>query len=1079
MARRFLVCVFLAFATSAAAQRQAGTEPQGKVIAITGTVEHTPARQEQWTPAKMFQPLLAAERVRTLAASRAAVLFIDETQVKLNAGAVLTVQAVRTGTGAPTSLQLERGEGWFRTKNPQSGLTIRTPAAAAAIRGTEVNVSVQADGTTVLTVVEGSVDFSNTAGAVMVNAGEEGTARPGEAPTKRVLLNPDDAVQWALYYPMEAAWRDLPAARLLAAGDVVGARREIDAAIASGAQDIRPLLLLASIELRQNRPDRAAEAAARALAAQPDSAVALVAAAEAAQARFDLQGAERHLDRALRQDPTSVAALVNRARIRFGTGRTNAAKVDAEAAAAAAPDDPQVLSLRGFIRLADGDAAGARTDFESAAGRDFEFGEPHLGLALVHFRQNRANDGLLELLTATLLEPKVSLYQSYLGKAYYQAHRFPEGLSALSTAKRLDPRDPTPWLYTSLFLRDQNQQIDALNELRTAIALNDHRAVYRSRLLLDRDLATKNVSLAEIYRQLGFEAWGAYEALNSIETDYTNASAHLFLAETYGLLPDRTQALGSELLQYFLHAPVNRNSFNNFSEYTSLIEQPRRQLDATVETGTRNRIFGDIAHRSGNERFASVAFVQGSRQEGARPGNYDERYQGFFQGKVSFTSSSDLFVSLSGARSERGQSDDTSRILGLSGDHPVIVRQFVTPDPRISTRIDQVEGTLGYRQQWTAGSSLTAAVRYNYLDHRLSQREMGSTTCGAVPIAPFGLVSTSVTDSPFRGIDLQAQQITRLGRHQLIVGQRYFTQDKEEHCNETIGFPGGDPLFPLESSASGSDNSSVTYVRDEVQVHPRLHVTAGLAYEHMEYADLAANEVEQSSQWSPLVGMSLRLTPRTLLRAGTFRNLNTNVFGSHIGPQTVAGFVFERNELPTAERTEYNVSLEASRSRAFAAFRGFSRDTQVPFLLRRGQFLPEADTRSVGASAFLNLVVTKRLSVFADDQFVHIGADAFDRSDNLLRGGVNFIHPRGLFVRMSVSQVTQRFTDTTVVGLPRSDFALVDLDITYEFAGKHGRLNFNVSNAFDQAFELVLEGLSVDELLPRRRALLTLRWRLF
>ena len=36
------------------------------------------------------------------------------------------------------------------------------------------------------------------------------------------------------------------------------------------------------------------------------------------------------------------------------------------------------------------------------------------------------------------------------------------------------------------------------------------------RLLLDRDLATKNVSLAEIYRQLGFEAWGAYEALNDV-----------------------------------------------------------------------------------------------------------------------------------------------------------------------------------------------------------------------------------------------------------------------------------------------------------------------------------------------------------------------------------------------------------------------------------------------------------------------------------------------------------------------------------------------------------------------------------
>lgn len=55
------------------------------------------------------------------------------------------------------------------------------------------------------------------------------------------------------------------------------------------------------------------------------------------------------------------------------------------------------------------------------------------------------------------------------------------------------------------------------------------------------------MSLAELYRQLGFEAWGAYEALNSLEVDVTNASAHLFLAETYLNLPDRNEAVGSEL----------------------------------------------------------------------------------------------------------------------------------------------------------------------------------------------------------------------------------------------------------------------------------------------------------------------------------------------------------------------------------------------------------------------------------------------------------------------------------------------------------------------------------------------------
>jgi tetratricopeptide (TPR) repeat protein len=345
-----------------------------------------------------------------------------------------------------------------------------------------------------------------------VNAGEEGTARPGQAPTKRVILNPENAVQWALYYPVDPSWRDLPAAALLAGGDAAGARRELDTALAADARALRPLVLLSTIELTQNRVDAAVDAANRALAVDPNYVPALVAASEAEQARFDLRAARRLLDQALQQDPRHVHALVNRARIRFGTGDTAGAKLDADAAAAVSPDDPRLRSLRGFIRIADGDAVGARADFAFAAQADTEFGEPHLGLGLVHFRQNRVEDGLNEMLTATLLEPHVSLYQSYLGKAYYQAHRLPEGLSALASAKRLDPRDPTPWLYTSLFLRDQNRQVDALNELRAAIELNDHRAVYRSRLLLDRDLATKNVSLAEIYRQLGFEASSEFMA---------------------------------------------------------------------------------------------------------------------------------------------------------------------------------------------------------------------------------------------------------------------------------------------------------------------------------------------------------------------------------------------------------------------------------------------------------------------------------------------------------------------------------------------------------------------------------------
>jgi tetratricopeptide (TPR) repeat protein len=747
-----------------------------------------------------------------------------------------------------------------------------------------------------------------------------------------------------------------------------------------------------------------------------------------------------------------------------------------------------VRSLRGFIRLAEGNIAGARADFESAARRDPEFGEPHLGLGLALFRENRVEEGLEEMLTATLLEPKVALYQSYLGKAYYQARRFPEGLSALASAKRLDPRDPTPWLYTSFFLRDQNEQVAALNELRHAIALNDHRAVYRSRLLLDRDLATKNVSLAQLYRQLGFEAWGAFEALNSLDTDLTNSSAHLFLAETYGGLVDRTEALNSELLQYFLYAPVNRNSFNSFAEYTALIEQPRRQFDVTAELGSRDRGYLNVAHRSGNERFAHVAFIQRARESGSRLDTDDDRIQGFFQGKLSLTRRADLFISYSGVRDEEGDSEVTTRGFGTDVFNSIILRQFTsTPDRTIGNLFENHEVTLGLKHQWRAGSVFTAAARYEDLQQTIT-RPLTTVACNGVDVAQIPLFAqygpriARTNSNPFQLFDAQLQQATRLGRHQLVVGHQRYTLDKARNCSETFSFDLLTDTFDSTLDADGRDQGSQTYVRDEVQVTPWLHATAGIAYQQLTYTDLAIeSKVHDVTQWSPRVGVAVHLSPTMRLRAATFRQLHLNLLGSSIAPPTVSGFVVARNEFPTARRREHSVSFERSGGRTFVALRAFARDSEVPYLLESlgGSFIPEADAGGEGLGVYVNWIAHDRLTIFGENQLIRFDATSFDRWDNLVRLGINLIHPRGLFVRVAGSHVTQRFADTLVPGLPRSGFYLTDIRLGYEFAGKRGFASFELNNAFNQAFDAVVEGLSIDAFLPRRRALASLRWRLW
>ena len=638
------------------------------------------------------------------------------------------------------------------------------------------------------------------------------------------------------------------------------------------------------------------------------------------------------------------------------------------------------------------------------------------------------------------MEPKVSLYQSYLGKAYYQAKRFPEGLAALQTAKVLDPRDPTPWLYTSLFLRDQNRQTAALTEVRRAIALNGNRAVYRSRLLLDRDEATANVSLAEIYRQLGFDAWGAAEALKSVETDLTNASAHLFLGETYGRLPDRTQALGSELLQYFLYAPVNRNSFNTFSEYTALIEQPYASLSLVGGLGEPGRSRATAITRSGNDTLAHYAFVEQNREDGARP-EADTRTQAFGQAKLAFSEKSDLFVSLNAAWNVFGQDRESVQAFGLETGSPILVRQFRSDrDPNLRTDLDIFDGTVGYKHAWRPGSALTAAVQARQLESEESDVDALTSACAGIGLEPFGARADYTLSFPFRSLDLQVQQASRVGRHQLIGGAQSFAQRKERRCSENIYVVGtGQSLLRLEEALKTNDRTTRGYLRDEIQLGNVVHVTLGVSYDDVQYEDQSTGRRFDIARWNPLAGVSIHLGPSTVLRAAGFRSLNNDISGARISPTSVAGFVMERNEFPTAIRKEGGLSVEHAWPRVFLGGRAFLRDTRVPSLLADGaSFVPEADAEGRGGHAYANWLVARRWTLFADDIYLRTKTSAYVRDDNQARAGFSFVHEAGLVARVAVGYFAQRFADATVTGLPESSFALVDSEITYEFARKRG-----------------------------------------
>ena len=231
-----------------------------------------------------------------------------------------------------------------------------------------------------------------------------------------------------------------------------------------------------------------------------------------------------------------------------------------EAAQKAVALDPNLSSTQtvlGFAYLTQVNTTEAKRAFEKAIALDQADSLPRLGLGLAKIREGDLQEGRREIEIAASLDPNNSIVRSYLGKAYYEEKRIELDQREYAIAKELDPKDPTPWFYDAIAKQTTNRPVEALQDMQKAIELNDNRAVYRSRLLLDSDLAARSAALGRIYSDLGFQQLALVEGWKSVNTDPTNFSAHRFLADSYSVLPRHEIARVSELLQSQLLQPIN------------------------------------------------------------------------------------------------------------------------------------------------------------------------------------------------------------------------------------------------------------------------------------------------------------------------------------------------------------------------------------------------------------------------------------------------------------------------------------------------------------------------------------------
>ncbi|MCI0534247.1 MAG: FecR domain-containing protein, partial [Verrucomicrobiales bacterium] len=460
------------------------------LLAVEGTVEVLLPGTAAWKSAGPNQVLHQGERLRTGRNSRATLHLSDSSVLRV--GELTTVVIEKPGTqNAKSLLDIKSGSVYFFSREKPEDIQFRTPVVAGAIRGTEFTVDADETGKTEIALLDGEIEVKNEFGQLTLRSGEQANAESGKAPAKTALISAANAIQWTLYYPavLHLDELDLPASEqgLLAAsldayrnGDLLQALKSVPenpGRLSDLSESAN--LFLAELHLSVGRVEEA-EALLATLPLSPlgralremiaavkfekrdgPQAVSLasqmLARSYYEQSRSRLREALAAAASATRKAPAFGLAWVRMAELEFSFGRTAAALAALDRAQQLSPRNPQAFALRGFILLAENKHAEARSLFDQAISIDGALGNAWLGRGISRMRLGQRAEGRRDLQVASTLESQRSLFRSYLAKAWIEEANDELAVKELRLAKKLDPNDPTPWLYSALFNQQRNR----------------------------------------------------------------------------------------------------------------------------------------------------------------------------------------------------------------------------------------------------------------------------------------------------------------------------------------------------------------------------------------------------------------------------------------------------------------------------------------------------------------------------------------------------------------------------------------------------------------------------------------------
>jgi hypothetical protein len=171
--------------------------PVGTVEVVVGSfvIRRLDGRVDEMT-GKSPLPLFEGDECRTEKGSKAYIKLTDGTQVAVNEETTFVVRS-RSERGHPAIriVKLLIGEMWFKTSQPRP-LEVETPVAIAVMKGTEFDMKVGADGQSLLSVIDGSVEFGTPFGTCLIPRSSQSVGERGKRCTKPVPVSPAPVIAW-------------------------------------------------------------------------------------------------------------------------------------------------------------------------------------------------------------------------------------------------------------------------------------------------------------------------------------------------------------------------------------------------------------------------------------------------------------------------------------------------------------------------------------------------------------------------------------------------------------------------------------------------------------------------------------------------------------------------------------------------------------------------------------------------------------------------------------------------------------------------------------------------------------------